>query len=166
MGKIYIGSVDYCEDSPSRWDDFLVYKIGSTNQTCYARCKNSDYTIFAAADYPDITDAEMLFVEGYVRMSFNEMAEVKRQIKMDYFLVNEEELKNRHFFIRNDGKYHGMQFDKNKYTNWAISWLFIFVEEAITIVNQKRRFTNRDPLGNSRKPYSHCRFGDVGPYTY
>lgn len=129
--KIYIG----------RCPNTLKYKIGLTEQTCWARCKNEDYAIFAAGDFGwQLKASELEFLEGYVRMCFNAMTEVQAQIKTDYFLVKPNEQVNE---------------------QWLTKWLFIFLEEGRTILNNKRTFSNTPPIDIMGK----CT-GYVMPYFY
>lgn len=129
--KIYIG----------RCPNTQIYKIGLTEQTCWARCKNTDYTIFAAGDFGwQLKSDELLFLESYVRMCFNAMTEIKGQIRTDYFLIHPNTAVNE---------------------QWLTQWLFTFLDEGRAILNNKRTFSNTPPIGMVGK----C-VGYVYPYSY
>ena len=138
--KIYIGESDY---------DSRELKIGYTEQTCWARCKKSDYTIFAAAELP-ITFSEALFIESYVRLAFNAMTEVQTQIRTDYFLLSDEFILG----MPNGGI-------ANDLHDWGYYWLIQFVGEAAEIINKKRAFSHTASIPLIRK-----HFGFVCPYSY
>lgn len=81
---IYLG-VD--EDIDPKWLDpnTSKYKIGQTRQTCWARCKDADYRIYAAYDFPNwLSNSSLLFLESYVRACFCHVENVK-PLRMDYF---------------------------------------------------------------------------------
>ena len=132
MAKIYIGKAEH----PN------VYKIGFTEQTCWARCKKADYHIFAAGDFIDIDNSEMLFLESYVRMCFNQMAEVDYQLRADYFHISPA-------------------FQTTITEEWLQKWLFTFLEEGRIILNQKRKYTQTPFI---ERVYKHI--GYVYPYSY
>ena len=138
--KIYIGEAD-C--------NARELKIGFTEQTCWARCKKSDYTIFAAIELP-ITSAETLFVESYVRLAFNAMTEIKQQIRTDYFLLEDDFP----LYIPNGTV-------EDDLMGWGYWWLKQFVEEAVEIINKKRAFSQTEPI-----PFLRYHLGYVAPYTY
>lgn len=138
--KVYIGEADH---------NARELKIGYTEQTCWARCKKSDYTIFAAIELP-ITSAETLFVESYVRLAFNAMTEIKQQIRTDYFLLQDS------FPLRVPSG--AIEEDLMMWGYW---WLRQFVEEAVEIINRKRAFSQTDPV-----PCLYYHLGYVSPYTY
>lgn len=152
--KIYIGDKDY---------DTNIQKIGFTEQTCWARCKHSDYTIYGAFGFEaPVSDSEKLFLESYLRMSFNSMKEVEAQIKTDYFLVN---LDPTILKVFPDMEHVAVpkKNDPNPWREWSFSWFEVFVKEAIKIINFKRTYTNTKPI--TENDYWVI-FDEVRPYYY
>ena len=130
--KIYIGRCT---------TDTLTYKIGLTKQTCWARCKNTDYSIFAAGDFGwQLKASELEFLESYVRMCFNAMTEVQYQVKTDYFTIKPNQT-----------------IDEQ----WMTEWLFTFLDEGRAILNTKRAFSNTPSIKMNGKY-----IGYVMPYFY
>lgn len=74
--KIYIGQSDSNKN---------IFKIGYTQRTCWERCKSEDYTIFGAFQL-ELTFAEALFIESYLRLHFNAINETLTQLHLDYFV--------------------------------------------------------------------------------
>ena len=123
-----------------------IVKIGYTERTCWTRCKGADYTIYGAANFDGmLSKAEILFFESYLRMCFNAMAEVKQQLKTDYFVL-----------------YPFSKFkDFNEEIAFVDKWFFTFVNEAIEILNKKRAFTYTPAIESFSKFH-----GRVMPYSY
>lgn len=142
--KIYIGKAFSIPSS-------TIFKIGFTNRTCYKRCRTADYTIFGAVELP-ITPAEGLFVESYVRLGFNAMTEVKKQIRNDYFLLQ----KKFAMYYPNGTKVKDLK-------KWGYSWLLQFVSEAIEIINEKRSYSNTSLIELKNKD---CYCGSVFSKAY
>lgn len=163
MSKIYIGILDSCSFQKENWEtEEIILKIGSTEQTCWARCRKENYQIFAARDCFDITLAETLFIESYVRMAFNEMLEVENRLKTDYFVLNKKSLEELNFY-KPPKSFRAFNIEKNNYLkmcDWAVNWLFQFIDEAIKIINYKRTYSHVSPIDFR----DYCGF--VSPYTY
>lgn len=121
--KVYVGTHDDYADQ---------MKIGFTEQTCWARCKDENYHIFAARAFVDETlkMGEKLFLESYVRMSFQEMSEVKHGVRTDYLMLDRSRI-------------------TETLEEWGAKWLFIFLFEAVEILNAKRDFTNTPHIRNN-----------------
>lgn len=147
--KIYIGIVDDDRDGNKLMRNTVRLKIGYTDQTCWARCKKTDYQIFGARSL-SLTDAETLFIESYVRLGFNAMTETQGQLRTDYFYFNTKTLGITHASL-------------DEVIEWGNKWLSIFVQEAIEIINAKRHFSNTAPI-SERSVYEYS--GLVWPYTY
>lgn len=147
--KIYIGEHD---------DNSRILKIGYTEHTCWYRCKNTDYHIFAAAGLL-ISHAEALFIESYVRLAFNAMDEVDSRFRQDYFIMKKDLCQLASSPNQILPKCHSIQNDD--FTSWGADWLFTFIGEAVEIINRKRDFTNT--------PHVECigQWEDyVSPYSY
>ena len=148
MFKVYIGKHDENND---------LLKIGYTEQTCWARCSHDDYHIFAAREFWDATLSfgEQLFLESYVRMAFQEMAEVKRGVRTDYFEINRSMI-------------------TESIEDWATKWLLQFLFEAVEILNTKRDFTDTPHIQNNPRFVNDLTSniqgfiyrGYVRPYSY
>lgn len=72
-------------------------KIGFTEQTCFTRCRNADYTITHAFEDANLTRADLQFIEAWIRCQFKKKYE---QIGDDYFVVNRQKKTAEKLFIQ------------------------------------------------------------------
>lgn len=124
--KIYIGQSDSIEK---------MFKIGYTQQTCWERCKRENYTIFGAFQL-ELTFAEVLFIESYLRMRFTSINEALAQIRTDYFILNTTS------------------------KSWAYDQFSQFCVEAAKLIEQTRTDVQKEVLCAGEW------FEEVAPYTY
>ena len=95
-------------------------------------------------------------------MAFNEMLEVESRLKTDYFVLNKKNLEELNFY-KPPKSFRAFNTEKNNYLkmcDWAVNWLFQFIDEAIKIINYKRTYSHVSPI--DFRDY----FGFVSPYTY